>query len=85
MLFPLNVKRVIYVDADQVVRSDLRELWEMDLEGAPYGLTPFCSDEIMNEGADRFLHRLFYLKRTSNYKFRPPLSRYRYKGLPLLG
>uniref|UniRef100_A0A7S2RIH0 UDP-glucose:glycoprotein glucosyltransferase n=1 Tax=Mucochytrium quahogii TaxID=96639 RepID=A0A7S2RIH0_9STRA len=43
VLFPLNVPKVIYVDADQVVRADLRELWEMDLEGKPYGYTPFCT------------------------------------------
>jgi len=43
VLFPLNVKKIIYVDADQVVRGDLKELWEMDLEGAPYGYTPMCS------------------------------------------
>lgn len=43
VLFPLNVTRVIYVDSDQVVRSDLRELWEMDLGGAPYAYTPFCT------------------------------------------
>jgi UDP-glucose:glycoprotein glucosyltransferase len=27
----------------QVVRADLKELWDMDLEGAAYGYTPFCS------------------------------------------
>mmetsp|Transcript_4454 Transcript_4454/g.6909 ORF Transcript_4454/g.6909 Transcript_4454/m.6909 type:complete len:1653 (+) Transcript_4454:54-5012(+) len=43
VLFPLNVKKIIYVDADQVVRGDLKELWEMDLKGAPYGYTPMCS------------------------------------------
>lgn len=42
VLFPLNVKKVIYVDADQVVRADLKELWGMDLEGKPYAYTPFC-------------------------------------------
>jgi UDP-glucose:glycoprotein glucosyltransferase len=42
VLFPLNVKKVIYVDADQVVRADLKELWDMDLEGKPYAYTPFC-------------------------------------------
>ena len=42
VLFPLDVKKIIYVDADQVVRGDLRELWDMDLHGAPYGYTPFC-------------------------------------------
>eukprot|EP00903_Cladosiphon_okamuranus_P019171 g17633.t1 len=43
VLFPLNVDKVIYVDADQVVRADLKELWDLDLQGAPYGYTPFCS------------------------------------------
>lgn len=43
VLFPLNVKKIIYVDADQVIRGDLKELWDMDLEGAPYGYTPMCS------------------------------------------
>jgi len=43
VLFPLNVKKIIYVDADQVIRGDLKELRDMDLEGAPYGYTPMCS------------------------------------------
>jgi UDP-glucose:glycoprotein glucosyltransferase len=43
VLFPLSVKKVIYVDADQVVRADLKELWEIDLHGKPYGYVPFCS------------------------------------------
>ncbi|GBG24479.1 UDP-glucose:glycoprotein glucosyltransferase [Hondaea fermentalgiana] len=43
VLFPLDVPKVIYVDADQVVRADLKELWDMDLEGKPYGYTPFCT------------------------------------------
>eukprot|EP00985_Skeletonema_marinoi_P009129 scaffold4220_cov102-Skeletonema_marinoi.AAC.2 len=42
VLFPLDVKKIIYVDADQVVRGDLTELWNLDLNGAPYGYTPFC-------------------------------------------
>ena len=33
VLFPLSVKKVIYVDADQVIRADLKELWEHDLQG----------------------------------------------------
>jgi hypothetical protein len=43
VLFPLSVKKIIYVDADQVVRGDLKELRDMDLKGAPYGYTPMCS------------------------------------------
>lgn len=43
VLFPIDVKRIIYVDADQVLRTDLKELWETDMEGKPYGYVPFCS------------------------------------------
>ncbi|KAI9895921.1 hypothetical protein PsorP6_000389 [Peronosclerospora sorghi] len=42
VLFPLGVQKIIYVDADQVVRADLKELLELDLEGKPYAYTPFC-------------------------------------------
>eukprot|EP00934_Nitzschia_sp_Nitz4_P006424 Nitzschia sp. Nitz4//scaffold255_size41878//2185//7104//NITZ4_007399-RA/size41878-processed-gene-0.17-mRNA-1//-1//CDS//3329544353//6414//frame0 len=42
VMFPQNLKKIIYVDADQVVRGDLKELWDMDLQGAPYGYTPMC-------------------------------------------
>lgn len=43
VLFPLDVERVIFVDADQIVREDLNTLHTLDLEGAPYAFTPFCS------------------------------------------
>jgi len=32
VLFPLDVNRVIFVDSDQVVRTDLQELMDMDLK-----------------------------------------------------
>ena len=32
MLFPLNVRRVIFVDSDQVVRADLKELMDLDMK-----------------------------------------------------
>jgi UDP-glucose:glycoprotein glucosyltransferase len=44
VLFPVSVKRVIYIDSDDVVRSDLNELMQLDMNGAPYGFTPFCED-----------------------------------------
>ena len=50
VLFPLAVPRIIYIDADQVVRGDIEELWEMDLEGAPYAYTPFCDSNKETEG-----------------------------------
>ncbi|CAM9347814.1 unnamed protein product [Chrysoparadoxa australica] len=43
VLFPADVGKIIYIDADQVVRADVKELWEMDLNGAPYAYTPFCN------------------------------------------
>ena len=33
VLFPLDVDKIIFVDADQIVRSDLAELRDLDLEG----------------------------------------------------
>ena len=44
VLFPLSLKRVIYIDADQVVRTNMRELMEMDFHGAPYAFTPMCNN-----------------------------------------
>ncbi|KAJ6218756.1 hypothetical protein RDWZM_004568 [Blomia tropicalis] len=50
VLFPLDVKKIIFVDADQVVRADLKELRDLDLEGAPYGYTPFCDSRKEMDG-----------------------------------
>ncbi|KAL5004908.1 hypothetical protein ScPMuIL_018364 [Solemya velum] len=50
VLFPLDVKKIIFVDADQIVRTDLQELNDFDLQGAPYGYTPFCSDRKEMDG-----------------------------------
>jgi len=50
VLFPLSLDKVIFVDADQIVRADLKELVEMDLHGAPYGYTPFCDSRKETEG-----------------------------------
>ena len=50
VLFPLDVKKIIFVDADQVVRADLKELRDLDLEGAPYGYTPFCDSRSEMDG-----------------------------------
>jgi UDP-glucose:glycoprotein glucosyltransferase len=49
VLFPLELDRVIYVDADQVVRADLIELMRMDFKGAPYAFTPFCDSRTDTE------------------------------------
>jgi len=46
VLFPMDVPRVIFIDADQVVRADVLELWRMDLRDSVYGFTPFCSGKV---------------------------------------
>jgi hypothetical protein len=44
VLFPLGLKKVIYIDADQVVRSDIAELWDHDLKvRAPGRLLAPCA------------------------------------------
>uniref|UniRef100_A0A914YQY2 UDP-glucose:glycoprotein glucosyltransferase n=1 Tax=Panagrolaimus superbus TaxID=310955 RepID=A0A914YQY2_9BILA len=50
VLFPLNVRKIIFVDADQIIRTDMMELMNFDLDGAPYGFTPFCDSRTSMEG-----------------------------------
>ncbi|KAE8604939.1 hypothetical protein XENTR_v10014902 [Xenopus tropicalis] len=50
VLFPLAVDKFIFVDADQIVRTDLKELREFNLDGAPYGYTPFCESRREMDG-----------------------------------
>ncbi|XP_067099208.1 UDP-glucose:glycoprotein glucosyltransferase 1 [Osmerus mordax] len=50
VLFPLAVDKFLFVDADQIVRTDLKELRDFDLEGAPYGYTPFCESRREMDG-----------------------------------
>ncbi len=50
VMFPLDLEKVIFVDADQIVRTDLKELMDLDLNGAPYGYTPMCDDREEMEG-----------------------------------
>lgn len=46
----MDLKKVIFVDADQIVRADLQELVDLDLHGAPYGYTPMGDDNVDMEG-----------------------------------
>ncbi|KAK3348125.1 UDP-glucose:glycoprotein glucosyltransferase-domain-containing protein [Neurospora tetraspora] len=50
VLFPLSLEKVIFVDADQIVRTDMYDLVTLDLEGAPYGFTPMCDSRTEMEG-----------------------------------
>ena len=46
VLFPVGVKRAIFVDSDQVVRADLLDLASLELKPrkAALAYTPFCDD-----------------------------------------
>lgn len=44
VLFPLDLDRILFVDADQIVRTDLYELATMDLHGKPYAYPPMGDD-----------------------------------------
>ncbi|KAK2763700.1 hypothetical protein FQN54_009316 [Arachnomyces sp. PD_36] len=50
VLFPLSLDKVIFVDADQIVRTDMYDLVTLDLEGAPYGFTPMCDSRTSMDG-----------------------------------
>jgi UDP-glucose:glycoprotein glucosyltransferase len=50
VLFPLDLDKVIFVDADQIVRTDMYDLVTYDLQGAPYGFTPMCDSRTSMEG-----------------------------------
>ena len=50
VLFPLDLDKVIFVDADQIVRTDMYDLVSYDLQGAPYGFTPMCDSRTEMEG-----------------------------------
>ncbi|KAG5548754.1 hypothetical protein RHGRI_014196 [Rhododendron griersonianum] len=44
VIFPISLEKVIFVDADQVVRADMGELYDMDIKGRPLAYTPFCDN-----------------------------------------
>lgn len=38
------------MDADQIVRTDMGELYDMDLKGKPLAYTPFCDNNKEMDG-----------------------------------
>lgn len=69
VLFPLNVKRIIFIDSDQVIRGDIAELMDIDLKGAPYGYVPFCDSRKEVEGY-RFWKQGFWKETLRGAKYR---------------
>ncbi|XP_036396338.1 UDP-glucose:glycoprotein glucosyltransferase 2 [Megalops cyprinoides] len=68
VLFPLAVDKIIFVDADQIVRADLKELRDLDLEGASYGYTPFCDSRKEMDGY-RFWKSGYWASHLGNRKY----------------
>ncbi|KAL2342225.1 hypothetical protein Fmac_010165 [Flemingia macrophylla] len=50
VIFPLSLEKVIFVDADQIVRADMGELYDMDIKGKPLAYTPFCDNNKEMDG-----------------------------------
>ncbi|XP_009780014.1 UDP-glucose:glycoprotein glucosyltransferase isoform X1 [Nicotiana sylvestris] len=50
VIFPLALEKVIFVDADQIIRTDMGELYDMDLKGRPLAYTPFCDNNREMDG-----------------------------------
>ncbi|XP_045817511.1 UDP-glucose:glycoprotein glucosyltransferase-like isoform X2 [Trifolium pratense] len=50
VIFPLSLEKVIFVDADQIVRTDMGELYDMNLKGRPLAYTPFCDNNREMDG-----------------------------------
>ncbi|XP_002732378.1 UDP-glucose:glycoprotein glucosyltransferase 1-like, partial [Saccoglossus kowalevskii] len=68
VLFPLDVQKIIFVDADQIVRTDLQDLADFDLGGAPYGYTPFCDSRKEMNGF-RFWRSGYWASHLSGRKY----------------
>nr|XP_018263998.1 UDP-glucose:glycoprotein glucosyltransferase [Kwoniella dejecticola CBS 10117]OBR86156.1 UDP-glucose:glycoprotein glucosyltransferase [Kwoniella dejecticola CBS 10117] len=50
VLFPQDLDKVIFVDADQIVRTDMKELVDVDLHGRVYGYAPMGDSRTEMEG-----------------------------------
>ncbi|XP_036712981.1 UDP-glucose:glycoprotein glucosyltransferase 1 isoform X2 [Balaenoptera musculus] len=68
VLFPLVVDKFLFVDADQIVRTDLKELRDFNLDGAPYGYTPFCDSRREMDGY-RFWKSGYWASHLSGRKY----------------
>ena len=54
VIFPLDVTKVIFIDADQIVRADVNELWTMDMGASTMAMTPFCTGRNRREETGGF-------------------------------
>lgn len=59
-LIRLVCLQVIFVDADQVVRADMGDLYDMNLRGRPLAYTPFCDNNKDMDGY-RFWRQVYFI------------------------
>lgn len=50
------MKNVIFVDADQIVKADMGELYDMDVKGRPLAYTHFCDNNKKIDGYKFWKH-----------------------------
>lgn len=60
--------QVIFVDADQVVRADMGELYDMDIKGRPLAYTPFCDNNKDMDGY-RFWRQVNFIRLPFSFLF----------------
>ena len=53
VLFPLSLRKVIFMDSDQIIRADVAELWHMDIEVRASMASPSCLHIFANIGKMR--------------------------------
>lgn len=61
-ILPSNIKKIIYLDGDIIVRQSLRPLWDINLDHAAIAATPES-----NSALDSFYERLGYPKETGYF------------------
>ncbi len=50
VFFPLDVKRIMFLDSDQIIKADVLELYNYDLKGNVYGFVPMGNTNPATEG-----------------------------------
>lgn len=72
-LFPKDLNDIIFIDSDQVIRTDLQDLLDIDLGDAPYAFAPMCQDN--EELSDyMFWNQGYWKKRFDKYGFKYHIS-----------
>jgi lipopolysaccharide biosynthesis glycosyltransferase len=78
-LFPETVSRILYLDTDLLVLSDLAPLWQTDLNGYPFAAVPdfYYHTHFLREGLDPEKNR-------ARYPGLPPVKEYFNAGVLLI-